>query len=166
MPASRSLRSPMNMAARRSRSKKPSGGSNPSPSQSPLDDFVLYLDENLCNSHAILESLSRLNVHVERHLNHFPRGILDEIWLPTIGKKGWILLTSDKRIRYNALEKLAIEENAIREFVFTSGNMSGSDMAQALEVALPKIRRFCRKLDPPFIASITRSGEVNLRWPK
>jgi len=91
---------------------------------------------------------------------------LDEIWLPTIGKKGWILLTSDKRIRYNALEKLAIEENAIREFVFTSGNMSGSDMAQALEVALPKIRRFCRKLDPPFIASITRSGEVNLRWPK
>jgi len=120
----------------------------------------------LCNSRAILESLSNPNIPVQRHLNHFPRGTLDETWLPTVGKNGWILLTSDKRIRYNSLERLAVEENAVREFVFTSGNMSGSDMAQAIETALPKIRRLCRKVQAPFIASITRSGEVNLRWPK
>jgi hypothetical protein len=154
------------MAARRNRSRKPSVGSNPSSSQSPLDDLVFYLDENLCNSQAILESLTKLSIPVERHLDHFPRGTLDETWLPTVGGKGWILLTTDKRIRYNSLEKLAVEENAVREFVFTSGNMSGADMAQALEVAIPKIRRLCRKQKAPFIASLTRSGDVNLRWQK
>jgi hypothetical protein len=49
-----------------------------------------------------------------------------------VGLEGWVLLTTDKRIRYNFLEKRALEENAVREFVFTSGNMSGQDMAAAL----------------------------------
>jgi hypothetical protein len=44
--------------------------------------------------------------------------------------------------------------------------MSGQDMAGALELALPKMRRLSRKLDPPFVAAITRIGEVHLRWPK
>jgi hypothetical protein len=154
------------MAARRSKSKKPSAGSGPSHSPSPPDDFVLYLDENLCNSRAILDTLTRLGVRFERHLAHFDRGILDETWLPLVGSKGWILLTADKRIRYNFLEKHALEEHAVREFVFTSGNMSGQDMAAALELAVRKMRRLCRGLKPPFVASITRLGEVHIRWPK
>jgi hypothetical protein len=154
------------MAARRRRSKKPSAGSARSLSPSPPDDFVLYLDENLCNTRAILDSLTRLAVRFERHLAHFSPGALDETWLPLVGTKGWILLTSDKRIRYNLLEKHALEIHAVREFVFTSGNMSGQDMAAALELALNKMRSFCRRTKPPFVASITRTGEVHLRWPK
>jgi ribosome-associated translation inhibitor RaiA len=83
-----------------------------------------------------------------------------------VGSRGWVLLTADKRIRYNFLEKRALEEHAVREFVFASGNMSGQDMAAALELALPKMRRFARKLKAPFVAAVTRTGEVHLRWPK
>src|ERR1700734_859656 len=138
------------MAARPSKSKKPFAGSAPSPCPSPPDNFVLYLDENLCNSRAILDTLSKLVVRFERHLDHFTRGIPDETWLPLVGSKGWVLLTADKRIRYNFLEKQALEEHAVREFVFTSGNMSGQDMAAALDLALPKMRRLCYRLKPPF----------------
>ncbi|MFI5094642.1 MAG: hypothetical protein WCE50_16165 [Candidatus Acidiferrum sp.] len=154
------------MAARRSKSKKPSVGKERSPSPSPPDDFVLYLDENLCNSRAIQGTLTKSGVRFERHLAHFDRGTLDETWLPLVGSNGWVLLTADKRIRYNFLEKHALEEHAVREFVFTSGNMSGQDMAAALELAIPKMRRLSQKLKPPFVASITRLGEVHLRWPK
>jgi hypothetical protein len=110
--------------------------------------------------------LTRLDVRFERHLAHFSPGTLDETWLPLVGDKGWILLTSDKRIRYNLLEKHALKIYAVREFVFTSGNMSGQDMAAALELALQKMRSFCRRNKPPFVASITRTGEIHLRWPK
>ena len=135
-------------------------------SPSPPEDFVLYLDENLCNSRAIQETLTKLGVRFERHLAHFPRGTPDETWLPLVGSKGWVLLTTDKRIRYNFLEKRALQQHSVREFVFASGNMSGQDMAAALELALPKMRRVSRKLKPPFVAAITRNGEVHLRWPK
>jgi hypothetical protein len=153
------------MAARRRRSKKPSAGSVHSLSPSPPDDFVLYLDENLCNTRAILDTLTKLGVRFERHLAHFSPGTLDEVWLRLVGSKGWILLTSDKRIRYNLLEKRALKVHAVREFVFTSGNMSGQDMAAALELALNKMRKFCARTKPPFVASITRTGDVYLRWP-
>jgi hypothetical protein len=115
------------MAARRHKSKKQSGGRKRS--QSPPEDFVLYLDENLCNSTAILETLKKLEVRHERHLSHFERGAVDEVWLPFVGTHGWILLTADKRIRYNFLETRALQENSVREFVFASGNLSGTEMA-------------------------------------
>jgi hypothetical protein len=146
--------------------KKHSAGSAPPLSPSPPDDFVLYLDENLCNSSAILATLTTLGVRFERHLAHFARRTPDEAWLPLVGSHGWALLTADKRIRYNLLEKHALQQHAVREFVFASGNMSGQDMATALQLALPKMRRLCRKLHPPFVASITRQGQVHPRWPK
>ena len=154
------------MAARQRKSKKPSAGSARSLSPSQPDDFVLYLDENLCNTRAILDSLTKLGVRFERHLAHFSPGTVDETWLPLVGSNGWILLTSDKRIRYNLLEKRALEIHAVREFVFTSGNMSGQDMAAALEAATHKMRNLCRRTKPPFVASLTRAGEVHLLWPK
>jgi len=132
----------------------------------PPEDFVLYLDENLCNSTVILETLTKLGVRFERHLSHFSRGTLDESWLPLVGKNGWVLLTADKRIRYNLLEKRALDKNRVREFVFASGNMSGQEMAEALEQGIRKMFRMCSRIDPPFVAALTRSGEVHLCWPK
>jgi hypothetical protein len=76
------------------------------------------------------------------------------------------LLTADKRIRYNLLEKRALGSNKVREFVFASGNMSGSDMAIAIELAFARIHRLCAAVEAPFVAAITRVGEVHLRWPK
>jgi hypothetical protein len=29
-----------------------------------------------------------------------------------------------------------------------------------------ELARLCRKLKPPFVAAITRTGEVHVRWPK
>lgn len=152
------------MSAHRNKSRRQSAGKEHS--QSPPEEFVLYLDENLCNSNAILESLRKLAIPYERHLSHFTRGSPDESWLPTVGRNGWILLTADKRIRYNLLEKKALEQNGVREFVFASGNLSGDEMAAALDLAISKMKKMCRKFRAPFVATITKKGDVYLRWPK
>ena len=164
MRANPSLVSLRNMIAHRNKSKKQSAGSGRS--QSPPEEFVLYLDENLCNSIAILDTLNRLEVRFERHLARFERGTVDEVWLGFVGKNRWVVLTADKRIRYSYLEQRALQRNAVREFVFASGNMSGQEMAVSLEIALPKIIKMCLRVSPPFVAAITRAGEVHLRWPK
>jgi hypothetical protein len=83
-----------------------------------------------------------------------------------VGENGWVLITADKRMRYNLLERRALELNAVREFVFASGNLSGNEMAAALKTALRKMQRMCRRFSTPFVAAITRTGEVHLRWPK
>jgi len=127
------------------------------------DRLAIYLDENHCNNKRILAVLEKLEIQVERHLDHFARGTSDEDWLPFVGKNGWILLTSDGRIRYRSNEKQAVVENNVRMFYFSNNNMSGEQMATAIEEALPEIYKLCAKHAPPFIAAITRTGEVYLR---
>jgi hypothetical protein len=127
------------------------------------ETLVIYLDENHCNNQKILAVLRDASVQVERHLNHFARATPDEVWLPFVGEKGWILLTTDKRIRYRANEKEAVIRHRVRMFYFSRNDLSGAQMASAIDKALPEIRRICAKHAPPFFAAISRAGEVYLR---
>lgn len=127
------------------------------------DSFVIFLDENHCNNVKILAVLAAAAIPVERHLKHFPAGTPDEVWLPVVGKNGWVLLTTDARIRYRANEKRAEKENGVRMFYFSTNQLSGRQMATALEKALPRILRIYSGQKPPYCAAITRSGEVHLR---
>jgi len=103
------------------------------------------------------------SIQYQRHGQHFSPGTQDTEWLPFVGEKGWILITKDKRIRFNDLEKEAVIAYRVREFYFTSGNYSGAEMAAMLIAALPEIIRICEKQPPPFFASITKAGKVHLR---
>lgn len=143
------------------RSKRRSAGK---PEQLRLEYPVVYLDENLCNCKPILDALNRCGLKYERHLVHFPRGTPDTKWLPLLGKARWILLTVDKRLRFNELEKIALEKFKVRAFEFSSGQMGAVNMAKALETAVPRIISFCQSHTGSFVASITRSGLVHLRW--
>lgn len=99
----------------------------------------------------------------ERHGQHFAPGTEDSVWLPFVGQQGWIVLTKDKRIRFNQLEKAAVRRYRVREFYFSSGNYSGAEMAETLVAALPKMIRAVRKYEPPFIASISKLGNVDIK---
>lgn len=128
-----------------------------------LESPIIYLDENHCNNKSILAVLKNAGIQVERHLDHFDRGTPDEQWLPFVGQNNWALLTTDKRIRYRANEKQAVIRHKVRMFYFSKNDISGSQMASALEKALPEIRNLCTRQQPPFFAAITRTGEVYLR---
>jgi hypothetical protein len=102
----------------------------------------------------------------ERHGDYFASGAEDTDWLPFVGGKGWVVVTKDKKIRYNELEITAVLQHRVREFYFTSGNYSGADMAEILIAALREMGKFFREHKPPFIASIAKSGKLSLRYPK
>jgi hypothetical protein len=151
------------MASRRIKSKRPSAGN---PDQLLLDDFVLYLDENLDNCKAIINVLTELSIRFERHQSRFARGTPDEQWLGYAGEHRLLVLTKDKQNRYNDLERKKVIRSGVREFYFAAGNLSGQDMADALRAALPVMRRTCVEHQPPFVASISRSGSVTVVFDK
>jgi len=126
----------------------------------------LYLDENLDSCKPILAVLAANSVAFERHQNHYARGTDDDIWLPFVGKNRWIVLTKDKKNRYNEWERSAVRRFRVREFCFGSGNMSGLEMAEALAVALPKLRKICQREEPPLVVSITKSGDITILFDR
>jgi hypothetical protein len=112
-----------------------------------------------------LEALAAAGVTVERHCNHFASGTDDVVWLPEVGRRRWIAVTTDDHIRRRAVEKREVLRHHVRLFVFTSNNMAGTMMAAILIGALPEMRKLIRKQPAPFIASITKSSSVHLLWP-
>ena len=83
-----------------------------------------------------------------------------------VGQRNWTLLTKDKQMRYSFLERRALQRYKVREFVFASGDLSGQEMAEALVAAAAKMRSVIGSTRPPFVAAITKAGNVHVRWPK
>ena len=73
------------------------------------------------------------------------------------------VVTRDERIRYRVAERQAIRRAKVRAFVLAAQADLRPDMlAQNFLEALSKIRRIVERQKPPFIAKISRSGEVTL----
>ena len=68
---------------------------------------------------------------VEIHDDHFSPDAKDEDWLVEVGKRGWIVLTKDDRIRYRVTERTALTSSRVRAFVLTSSQLQGTEMAAA-----------------------------------
>lgn len=99
---------------------------------------------------------------MEVHDDHFPPGAKDQDWLPEVGRRGWILFTKDRRIRYRVAEVIALMRAGVRAFVLTAGDLQAEEMAAVFIKALPRVIRFTIGNPAPFIAKITRGGAVTM----
>jgi uncharacterized protein with PIN domain len=126
----------------------------------PPDPPVFFIDRSLGKK--IADALRVKGIQVEVHDDHFSPDEKDEVWLLCVGRKGWIILTKDKRIRYRNIEKHAVKKANTSIFTLLRGDLKAIEMANIFIKALPKIKRFISKHRPPFIAKVTKSGSVSM----
>lgn len=109
--------------------------------------------------------LSEESEKFELHDDHFSQDTPDVDWLNAVGRRGWVVFTRDKRIRHHQdeIESLFQADNAV--FIFTGSKVTGPEIAEAFKKALPKIKRILEKHEKPFIAKVTKSGNVEV-YPK
>ena len=131
-----------------------SGSKLPEPS-------VFFIDRSL-GKKIVAQALRDIGETVEIHDDNFAPDAKDEDWLVEVGNRGWIVLTKDDRIRYRATERTALASASVRAFVLTSSQLQGTEMAAAFVKALPRIKRLIANHTPPFIARISRSGNVSI----
>jgi predicted nuclease of predicted toxin-antitoxin system len=100
---------------------------------------------------------------VEIHDDHFPQDAQDPEWLTAAGSNNWIVVTRDERVRYRTAEKQAIRRAKVRAFVLAArGDLRAEDLAEAFLKAMPKIKKTIKHRRPPFVAKISRSGDVTV----
>jgi hypothetical protein len=49
-------------------------------------------------------------------------------------------------------------------FVFSSGNLSGAMMGDILKIAIPRMQEIFYVQEAPFVAGVTQSGNVEVRF--
>lgn len=105
--------------------------------------------------------LREAGLDVQRHADHFDPATPDEVWLPEAGRRGWIVLTHDERIRYKPNELAAVMRHRVALLV-VQGQAPFPQLAQWFVQTLPRVEAFVAAHEPPYIAKVQRPTPKNL----
>jgi predicted nuclease of predicted toxin-antitoxin system len=121
-----------------------------------LSPSYFFLDRSLeCG--VVIRALQAAGADVRVHSDYFAHDEDDEVWLPQVARRRWVILTKDKRIRRRPIEKQALLASGARAFVLTSGSLRGEEMADLFVKRLRRMERVARNTNPPFVAAVTRT---------
>lgn len=96
------------------------------------------------------------------HSDLFRDNAPDDLWLTECGRRGYVVLTKDNRIRSHTIARVAIVRHKVRAFFLVPRKLKGTRNGQIFAKALDRMRRVCAGNSPPFIAFVYENGTVKL----
>ena len=98
----------------------------------------------------------------EARAEGIPRGALDPDWLPLVGQRGWVVISRNKRIRYNPIERRALREHGVRAWFI--GPRRDINTWDKLTLVVRHWDAIERSIDEPgpFIRIITMRGSKDI----
>jgi hypothetical protein len=121
--------------------------------------LVFFTDRDLGT--AFPEILKGAGFAVERHRDHFSADCSDEEWLAAVGKRQWIALTHDTRIRYKPNELAAVVRHRVRLLVVV-GKAPFPVLAASFVATRQRIEAFLETAPAPVIAKVYRATPAEL----
>lgn len=86
----------------------------------------------------------------------------DDVWIAECGKQGWAILSGDKGLEKNPVNRKAVIDAACKVFLFTDNNSKAEEWAAAIIMARKQIARIIEKNDGPFYVHIGRESHSHL----
>lgn len=106
--------------------------------------------------------LAAAGLKVERCVDHFPDDCPDHVWLREIGKRGWVAITHDRRIRYKPNELAAVMAHGVALLVVI-GKAPFAELARTFVATRVQIEKFLAENKPPYIAKLHRPDPAKLK---
>ena len=102
----------------------------PSAARSRLlpEPWVFFLDRSM-GSRLVADALRVRGEIVEAHDAHFAKDAADVEWLGAVGRKRWVVVSKDDRIRLNEVERMALTEAGVAAFFLGRSDLTGPQMA-------------------------------------
>ncbi|HEV2060779.1 MAG TPA: hypothetical protein VGR11_15615 [Solirubrobacteraceae bacterium] len=134
------------------------------PSGSPPEFFI---DRSL-GRHVVPDALRAAGaiVHVMADVDgeRIGQGLDDEEWIGNAGRRGWIILMKDAKVRYRPAELQPLVEHGVRAFCLTNANLRGIEQAERIVTNLSRIMGVAER-SGPYIYGIY-ANELRLLWPR
>lgn len=95
---------------------------------------------------------------VEVHADHFEPTSPDEEWLTEAGRRNWVVITRDKRIRFREVERVALQNSKVKAFIVTANRASALEVGGLLVNRLKTMVRIIDTSSGPFVVLVSREG--------
>ncbi len=123
--------------------------------------MTYFFDNNL--SPRLVEGLRAFGEDVVHLRDEFPDETDDTVWLPEIGRRGWYLVTHDKKISKKPAEIRALKQAGVGAFVFTQQrDLPMWGWVETVVKRWVEINRWAAEHQRPFVAGIPERGRIRL----
>ena len=99
---------------------------------------------------------------VALHEHGFAPETEDDVWIAECGKQGWAILSGDKGLERNPINKAAVIAAACKVFIFTDNSSKAEEWAAAVIMARRQIARIIDKNNGPFYVHIGKESNSHL----
>jgi PIN like domain len=106
------------------------------------------------------DALRLLGADVIKHDDLFGQRTPDDQWLVAAAQHGWTVVTKDKRIRFNEVERRAIQDARVGCFVLLSPKLTRWTMARLLLQVWDRLEAIAASEHRPFIYGVYADGSV------
>ena len=119
---------------------------------------MIFFDRSVPKS--VADAIKQVRDDVRWLEEEFPHGTPDPEWLSEVGRRGWLVVSRDKRIRYRPGEKQAIVENRVGCFCLTqTTNPTRWQFLKLIVSTLDEMERLFAETERPFIYGISKDGQ-------
>ena len=94
------------------------------------------------------------------HYDHFFHKCPDDVWIPEATKRGWIIISPDKLIEGDSINRAAVIRASAKVFLLSSKDLVGEEMAAILVVCRGRINELASAKSGPFIVRITKHVDM------
>lgn len=125
---------------------------------------MLFLDAT--HQSKILATLLRdLDVRVEVHKRHFRPDAPDPEWIADVTRRGWVIISGDKGIREDGINRHAVIKARAKVFMLADTNSRGAEWAASLVVARNTILRIAEQNNGPFYCAVDKGNDHHVHKP-
>jgi hypothetical protein len=118
-------------------------------------ELVFFCDRDLGRQFPAL--LRDAGLRIQQHDDHFEPNTPDDEWIAEVGRRQWIAITRDARIRYSPLALSVLMQSRARLFVLV-GKLSTTEAAAAFLRWRDRISSMESEERGGFIAKVRRDG--------
>jgi PIN like domain len=126
-----------------------------------LENITFFVDRS-SGKKQFVEGLKELGLNVERHDDHFSETTIDVDWLAKCGENDWVVISGDKKIKRNSIEKTALLNTGLAAFFFTSNELTEEKRIEIISKGLKRIANILSTHQKPFIARLDKEGKVEI----
>jgi hypothetical protein len=101
---------------------------------------MIFIDRSVPKS--VADALKQVRDDIRWLEDEFPHNVKDPVWLEEVGKRGWLVITRDKKIRFRPGEKGALLRWRVGCFCLTQNtNPTRWELLKLIVPALDEMQR-------------------------
>ena len=110
--------------------------------------------------------LERMGFEVELHKNYFVDDADDDQWIPEVAARQWVILSGDKRLSVEPVNKDAVKASKAQVLLVTDTNSLSEQWAASIIVGRRRIQELLEKHPGPVFIKIGKDAREHVNVAK